>query len=75
MPAASADHSVSSMLMAVRRPLAALGIEARYSSAGVMEATPAADVHHAVPSMLAASQRRCVAALDVIARLPSARAM
>lgn len=55
------------MSSAVFRRLTALDVEGRLLRARVVEAQPAADVHHAVLSVLFAVQRRLVP-LDVEAR-------
>ena len=49
------------MLLAVRRCLAALDIEGRERLARITRAKPAADVHHAVVSVLPAVHRRLAA--------------
>ena len=55
------------MLLAVRRNLAALEVEARCLHTGIMGATPTANVDHVITSMLLAVRRR-LAALNVEAR-------
>ena len=59
------------MLPAVHPRLAALDVEVRFRRAGVMCATPAVNVHHAVLSMFPAVQRR-LAALNVKFSMPGA---
>ena len=55
------QHPVYSMLLAVHRFLFALAIEVRPFVAKTIRATLAANVHHAVLSMLRAARRRLAA--------------
>ena len=57
-PGGDIQHSVVSMLLAVRRRLAALKIECRLIGAGVIRATRANDLNYAVLSTLLAIRRR-----------------
>ena len=60
------------MFLAVSRPLAAHEIEGGLRRAEIIRTTLAANVYHAVHSMLLAVHRR-VAAHDIEGGLPSAR--
>ena len=60
------DHTVLSMLLAVR-PLLALEIEGRVLCAGIRCTTIATDIHHAIFSILCAVHHR-LAALNVKSR-------
>lgn len=46
-----------SMLLAVRPRLAAFGVEVRYRRAGIVQAPPARDIHHAVLCVFPAVRR------------------
>ena len=60
-PAVHVHHAVQSMLLAVRRSLAALDVKVRMFRAQGMRATPANDIDHVILSMLLAEHGRLTA--------------
>ena len=68
------NHVIRCMLPAVRGGLTAVHIERRSPLARVMRATPIADIHHAILSMLFAVSR-LLAAIGIVGRSPRAAAM